>query len=245
MTQLGPRAGGLLPPRVPVSDACEWHPLGNIARMANPPSEIDQELEAIRALLAALGPLSPEARISAIDYAVRRLDIQLPRRSVATQTSPALDAGRPSAPPLPEHRPADVRALPEQKRPRSAIEMAALVAYYLSEMADDGERKETVATGDLRKYFKQANFPLPGAIQYTLGNASAAGYFESTGRGEYKLTAVGHNLIAHVLPASEQPAPRPRRAKKAATARTAAKKPTTRTTTQKRAAPRKLATKKR
>lgn len=221
--------------------------------MANPPSEIDQELEAIRALLAALTPLSTEARISAVDYALRRLDIQLPRRGVVTQVPQALEAGGSPAPPAPERPPTDIRTLSEQKRPRSAIEMAALVAYYLSELAGDDERKETVTTDDLRKYFKQANFPLPGAIQYTLGNASAAGFFESAGRGEFKLTAVGHNLITHVLPASDEPAPRPRRTKKAAakkavtkkTALTASKKAAVKKPTATQSPQRKAAAKKR
>ena len=99
-----------------------------IVAMANPPSEIDQELEAIRALLAALTPLSPEARIGAVDYALRRLDIQLPRRGVVTQVPQAFEAGGSPAPPAPERPPTDIRTLSEQKRPRSAIEMAALVA---------------------------------------------------------------------------------------------------------------------
>lgn len=133
--------------------------------------------------------------------------------------------------------------------------MAALVAYYLSEVTGEDERKQTVNRDDLRKYFKQANFPLPGAIQYTLGNAAAAGFFESAGRGEYKLTAVGHNLVAHVLPASDEPAARPRRAMKASTKKKAAtkKKPkaadatkkVTAETTAKKAAPRKAIAKKR
>jgi hypothetical protein len=221
--------------------------------MANLPSEIDQELEAIRALLAALTPLSPEGRISAVDYALRRLDIQLPRRGVVSQVPQALEAGGSLAPPPPERPPTDIRTLTEQKRPRSAIEMAALIAYYLSEVAADNERKEAVTTDDLRKYFKQANFPLPGAIRYTLGNASAAGFFESAGRGEYKLTAVGHNLITQVLPASDEPAPRPRRTKKAAAkkaatksaASTASKKAAVKKPTEKQSAPRKAAAKKR
>jgi hypothetical protein len=221
--------------------------------MANLPTEIDQELEAIRALLAALTPLSPEGRISAVDYALRRLDIQLPRRSLISQATQSFEAGGSPAPPAPERPPTDIRTLAEQKRPRSAIEMAALVAYYLSEVAGGNDRKEAVTTDDLRKYFKQANFPLPGAIRYTLGNASAAGFFESAGRGEYRLTAVGHNLITHVLPASDEPAPRPRRTRKAAAkkpvtktaASTASKKAAPKKPTDKQSAPRKAAAKKR
>jgi len=40
--------------------------------------------------------------------------------------------------------------------------MAAVVAYYLSEVAPPDERRPEVATEDLEKYFKQAGHPLPG-----------------------------------------------------------------------------------
>ncbi len=206
--------------------------------MANPPSDIDQELEAIRALLTALSPLSPEARVNAVDYAMRRLDIQLPRRAIGGPTGASPESARPPAPPAPERPAGDIRSLKDEKRPRSAIEMAALVAYYLAEISTEDERKDTVTTDELRKYFKQAGFPLPGAIQYTLGNAAAAGFFESAGRGEYRLTAVGHNLVAHVLPASDEPAPRPKRARKVA-----ARKPAKTSSASKKAVTKKSATK--
>jgi hypothetical protein len=34
-----------------------------------------------------------------------------------------------------------------------------------------------------------------------LPDAKGSGYFDSAARGEYKLNAVGYNLIAHSLPA--------------------------------------------
>ena len=77
--------------------------------------------------------------------------------------------------------------------------MACLVAHYLQELAAKGERKDTVGTADLAKYFKAAKFKLP-VIKYTLGNAKNAGYFDSVGGGEYKLNAVGYNLVVHTLP---------------------------------------------
>ena len=77
--------------------------------------------------------------------------------------------------------------------------MACLVAHYLQELAAKGERKDTVSTADLAKYFKAAKFKLP-VIKYTLGNAKNAGYFDSVGSGEYKLNAVGYNLVVHTLP---------------------------------------------
>jgi hypothetical protein len=83
--------------------------------------------------------------------------------------------------------------------------MAALVAYYLSEVADQDERKESVNTSDLERYFKQAGFKLPKSLAKTLSNAAAAGYLDPVGNGYYKLNAVGYNLIAHGLPRNHTP----------------------------------------
>ena len=97
----------------------------------------------------------------------------------------------------------DIRTLKEQKRPKSAAQMAAVVAYYLKEIAPDGERQDTIKTEDLETYFKQARFELPKKLEQLLADSKRAGYFEQVTRGEYRLTRVGHNLVAHRLPGTE------------------------------------------
>ena len=94
----------------------------------------------------------------------------------------------------------DIRALKEQKQPESAKQMACVVAYYLKELAPQTEQKDTVNARDLGTYFKQAKFKLPKTIQQILPDAKQSGYFESAGKGEYNLNAVGYNLVAHNLP---------------------------------------------
>ena len=102
----------------------------------------------------------------------------------------------------------DIRTLKEQKQPRSANEMAALVAYYVSELLPADERREAIATADIEKYFKQANFPLPGRVAMTLANAASAGYFDSVEpRGQWRLNPVGYNLVAHAMPSGLGDAP--------------------------------------
>jgi hypothetical protein len=88
----------------------------------------------------------------------------------------------------------------EEKKPRSANEMAAVVAYYLANIAAPGERKERVTQRDIEANFKIARFPLPQHPRVTLTNAKNAGYFDLAGDGEYKLNAVGYNLVAHSMP---------------------------------------------
>jgi hypothetical protein len=95
----------------------------------------------------------------------------------------------------------DIRALKEQKQPKTSIQMAVLVAYYLQELAPELEKKGSVTTEDLTKYVKQANYPLPkGNMRFTLINAKNAGYFESIGDGQFKLNPVGYNLATFHLP---------------------------------------------
>ena len=94
----------------------------------------------------------------------------------------------------------DIRTLKEEKQPKTAIEMAALMAYYLKELAPIGERKDSVSAADVKNYFLQAQFKLPASDKQTLINAKNAGFFESAGEGEFKLNPVGYNLVIHSLP---------------------------------------------
>lgn len=116
------------------------------------------------------------------------------------------DDTRPAAAPVVrpgdgEYAGMDIKTFKEIKSPSSARQMACIVAYYLAEIATGDERKAVVTTDDVEKYFKQARFALPTKLEQLLIDCRAAGYFESPSRGEYKLTRVGHNLVAHQLPA--------------------------------------------
>ena len=57
------------------------------------------------------------------------------------------------------------------------------MAFYLKELAPDGERKDSISAGDLDKYFKQAQFKLPQRMTQLLPDAKASGYFDSAARG--------------------------------------------------------------
>lgn len=186
----------------------------------------DRELEAIHAVLRALAGLDDEGRTRVVDYVFRRLGLAPAKADeTASRGSGAIAPQPPSADPLTTIGASnsgpirDIRSLKDAKQPRSAIEMAVLVAYYLSELAPASDRKSDIGADDINKYFKQADFPLPGRPRKTLLDAKAAGYIDSSARGVYKLNPVGHNLVAHGLPATgNNAAPRRTRAanKKAA-----------------------------
>ena len=161
----------------------------------------DAELEAITIVLNALGSLSKEQQFRALEYVLRRLNLNNLRQPAPppTITPPGHTSDQRTAQ-LFEHSPSqihDIRTFKELKNPRSANEMAALVAFFVSEIAPKDERKDAISTLDLRRYFKMAGFPLPADPRFTLVNARNAGYLESAGAGEYKLNAVGYNLVAH------------------------------------------------
>ncbi len=164
------------------------------------------------AILGALDGLEGESIQRVLDYVMGRLSLSRSTRPASPSASPVLapgDAGKLT-------RQTSIRDLKDEKQPESLNQMAALVAYYLSELAPEGERREEINTADLEKYFKQAAFRLPRSIQQTLPNAAAAGYFDSAGSGRYRLNPVGYNLVVHGLPRSQQTTAPTRRKKTSA-----------------------------
>jgi hypothetical protein len=169
----------------------------------------DEELAAIKTMLAVLTPLNPESRNNVIGYVFRRLGITTPAVAGAAQSAalqPASVAG--SATPgfqlSSPGGPADLRSLTEQKQPKSANQMVAVLAYYLANLAPTDQRRDHIVADDIKKYFPQANFELPtGPHNMTLVNAKNAGYLDVLGAGQYRLNPVGHNLVTHKLPRVE------------------------------------------
>lgn len=167
--------------------------------------EQDKEISAINEIIASLNNLDDGQRQRVIKYVLERFGTPI---NSSTTLSPSTTRPQP-APQFAEFKNGqtikmiDVRTFKEEKSPRSAIQMAVLVAFYLQELAPSDERRTTVDSGDIEKYFKQANYKLPsgknGAAD-TLTNAKKAGYLEVADRGTYKLNPVGYNLIAYSLP---------------------------------------------
>ena len=85
---------------------------------------------------------------------------------------------------------------------------------------------DSFVAGDIKRYFKPANFPLPtGRHDVTLNNAKNAGYLDAIGEGKYRLNPVGDNLVAHKLPPQDSnPTTAPRRGRSPNKAKKVAKK---------------------
>lgn len=163
----------------------------------------DKELEAIGAIIELLEPLGENERGRVLEYVLKRLEMTplRPASPIAENTSAVADRS------LGLRSVVDIRSLTAEKQPRSANEMTALIAYYVSELAPEGEKSSTINSDIVKRYFKMAAFPLPSSLRNIIPNASAAGYLESAGRGEYRLNPVGYNLVVHGLPRSGSPGP--------------------------------------
>jgi hypothetical protein len=190
------------------------------------PLEGDGELKAMQVIVTALKPLTDEERRRVLEYVLGRfgaLPIQSAIPSLSTVGMPAGGAsGSSSHHSISTSSIHDMRSLKEVKAPKTANEMAALVAYYVSELAPTADRKNEITKADIERYFKSAGFNLPADAGFTLVNAKNAGYLDSAGSGQYKLNPVGYNLVAHRMGTRDDKEPRRPRAKKAI--RRAAKK---------------------
>jgi hypothetical protein len=160
--------------------------------------------QAIDQIITALEGLDQEARNTAIAAACAHLNVKMSPAAQghgAGTRAPGLAESAVAHHAHVNHgKKVDIRSLKEGKNPESAKQMACVVAYYLQELAPEGERKDTISTQDIEKYFKQASFKLPKKVEQVLVDAKRSGYFESAARGEYKLNAVGYNLVVHGLP---------------------------------------------
>lgn len=163
--------------------------------------------QAIDQIITALEALDEGARNTAISAACAHLNLKVSPETqghgVATHQPTQVEAASVHHAHVHHGKNVDIRSLKEEKNPDSAKQMACLVAYYLQELAPEGERKNTISAQDIEKYFKQANFRLPKLVAQVLVDAKKSGYFETAARGEYKLNAVGYNLVVHGLPAKK------------------------------------------
>ena len=160
--------------------------------------ENDKELQAISAVMKALSELDATQQKSALEYVTSRLGVKLPKMDPGGSMSLKIDKDdEGELPRAKEGEMVDIRALKDEKKPKSAIQMAVLVAYYLARVAPTDQRMDSIGTAEIDKYFDQAKYPLPKNSGVLLGDAKRAGYLESTERGKYKLNPVGYNLAAH------------------------------------------------
>jgi hypothetical protein len=98
----------------------------------------------------------------------------------------------------------DIRSFFEQKPPSSDVEAATVAAYYYKYRAPEDQRRETINAETLEDAFRLARWPQPKRTLWTLQNARNAGYLDSAGDGQYRLSSVGYNLVEFTLGRAEE-----------------------------------------
>jgi hypothetical protein len=97
----------------------------------------------------------------------------------------------------------DIKTFVSEKKPKSDVQFATVMAYFYRFEVPQGERKEVILPQELQDAGRQARgFGFKEPLK-TLSNAVALGYFDRAGRGEFKLNAVGENLVAMTLPGTD------------------------------------------
>jgi hypothetical protein len=176
-------------------------------------SEVDPEITALTTLIKILEPLENEQRLRVLNFVFHKLNIRMPEpvghvQGVGLDSELAAALGteleEKSHQASSSVAATDIRTLKDAKRPRTASEMTALVAFYLEHVAVGTEKRNFITGEDIKPYFNQAGFPLPtGPTSMTLTNAKNAGYLNARDRGQYQLNPVGYNLIAYKLPVED------------------------------------------
>lgn len=117
-------------------------------------------------------------------------------------------------------KPQDIKSFVQSKQPKSDMQFVAVVAYYHRFLATP--KKEFVTTDDIQEGGRQSGRGVFTAPRVPLNNAVAQGYLDrGTAPGEFRLNAVGENLVAMTLPggsgAASESTPRKRRSNGAKT----------------------------
>jgi hypothetical protein len=164
--------------------------------------QVEKEIEAIKTVLNALDPLDEETRSNVLEYVLKKLKLDIGQLTTNNQgdggdTNGSVDSSNDAETSI------HIEKFKDQKQPKTDMEMAVLVAYYLQYVAPKEEKKLVITTEDLDTYFKIASYPIPTAINQLLKNTKNAGYIDQAAHGQYKLNAVGYNLVKHNMPRTD------------------------------------------
>lgn len=100
----------------------------------------------------------------------------------------------------------NVKSFFEQKKPKNKIQTVAVVAYYYRFEAKPDERKEFIGPRDVTNALRLANWHRDTNPLMTLNNAVNQGLLDRAAeKGFFKISTVGENLIALVLPDGNNP----------------------------------------
>jgi hypothetical protein len=176
----------------------------------DPPSATP--FEAAKQVYEAIKGLKAPQQEQALRWAAELLGLVIPvapktPTSVATSSEPTT----PTPPPPAGDEAVDIASFVESKDPRSDTQFVAVIAYYFKVRAPEPHRRDTIDSSVVEDAITDTHWNGIPSAKVTLNNAKKQGYLKSAARGEFTLTAVGHNLVAKGLPVGQDEMARPTR----------------------------------
>lgn len=166
-------------------------------------TKIIDDLEAVRTIIQVLESFDSKDRERIIRWAKEKLGMQ---PTGQTSTTPKQDQSiiMPPAGSAATGVIKDIKSFISEKSPKNDMQLAAAVAYYYHFEAPEGQQKEFITSEDLLDACRKADCTRPTNPGQTLRNAFQSGLLDRAGeKGQFRLNAVGENLVAMVLPEGE------------------------------------------
>lgn len=155
--------------------------------------------DAAKAIVEVLKDLDKPTALQAIRFASESLGLAAapPGPTESTPTSIPVQVG------TGQQHSTDIKQFTAAKDPKSDQQFAAVVAYFYRFEAPEAQRRDTIDQKVLRDAARLATWkrPLKKPLM-TLQNAKKAGYLDTVGRGAFRISSVGENLVAVTLPGS-------------------------------------------
>jgi len=165
------------------------------------------DLEAVRAIAAALTGFSPEEQERILRWARERVGLALaPRSSPEIRMPQAPTLSPRPAEPTDATQPSlagakDLKTFVTTKSPKSDAQFAATVAYFYRFEAEPQQRKDEIDSVTLQDACRLAGRPRLPHPSMTLTNAKNQGLLDKGNEaGKYAINTVGENLVAMTLP---------------------------------------------
>lgn len=153
------------------------------------------EIQAFQAIIAALNPLTEEARGRLLESAATLLRIEYVHRDVAhrspeVQPEPHIHSSKPS-PPFSADTSMSPKEFLYEKQPQTDVEKIACLAYYLTHYRATAH----FMTSDLNALNSEAAQPRFANTSTSSSNAVKMGYLVPSTKGQRQLSAAGERFV--------------------------------------------------
>lgn len=164
-----------------------------------------------------LKDLPPERQQRVLRWVADGLGLVLAAIPPATQSTGGVFTGplaAPAVPPFGLTVKDIIKSFISAKAPKGDTQFAAAVAYFYRFEAPPEDRRSSISKDLLQEAARLAGRKRLSNPRWTLNNAKAAGYLDSTSPGEFTINSVGENLVAMTLPGGGDAPARQARKKK-------------------------------